>query len=148
MRVDWERHDITMWKPWFYVVKPRVLQPETKGYTTWNQGFRKWKVSIKKVESKRPRFWKNYYIFKQYFVNKCKTQKTSPFCINIHFNMYYMLFQPFASILHITRVTYIMPHFTSFLHFSKANSTKKRLLEKISNIYLHIIKKIIYICNY
>ena len=51
-----ETHEITLWKHWFHVVKPRVSQPKTHGFTTWNPWFCQWKVSTLKSESNAQTF--------------------------------------------------------------------------------------------
>ena len=38
-RAFWERHQITVWKHWFYIMKPLLSQPETLAFTAWNPCF-------------------------------------------------------------------------------------------------------------
>ena len=46
-------HQITIWKPWFYLLKPMVSHPKTHAFTAWNPWFRKPKVSTMKSVRKR-----------------------------------------------------------------------------------------------
>ena len=48
----WDTHQITVWKPWFRILKPRLLAYETLGFRAWNPCFLKSIVSIKFSVSK------------------------------------------------------------------------------------------------
>ena len=65
-------HRITIWKPCFQVVKPRVSEAELKGFTAWNQGFLISGVSLLKSESKHCEILTNRNLFHKCFIKICK----------------------------------------------------------------------------